>query len=263
VIKNASIALFGEVRKSLLRSWTYRANELVSMLTVGFVFVGIGLMVGQGKLDPDQMAHMFVGYLAWFYALSAIGDLAWGLRGEINAGTLEQMSMSPAPLGLTLMGRALSNVMINTAKLAIQGVAFRLLFGLSVPVSWQGVIVLALTVLGILGFGFIIAGATLVFKQFESFANLVQNALLFLNGTILPVETMPPWLSGAAKVLPSTQGIIVLRRVVLDGQSLAAAWQDGSLIWLTVHSVIFFALGWTAFAYCERVAKRQGSLGQY
>jgi ABC-2 type transport system permease protein len=263
VIKNAMIALLGEIRKSLLISWTYRANELVSMFTVGFVFVGIGLMVGQGELDPDQLAHMFVGYLAWFYALSSIVDLAWGLRGEINAGTLEQMSMSPAPLGLSLVGRALTNVGINTFKLAIQGIVFRLLFGLTVPVTWQGVAVLALTVLGILGFGFIIAGATLVFKQFESFANLVQNALLFLNGTILPVEAMPSWLAGAAKVLPSTQGIIVLRRVVLDGQSLTAAWQDGSLIWLTVHSSVFFALGWAVFARCERIAKRQGSLGQY
>jgi len=219
--------------------------------------------VGQGQLDPDQMAHMFVGYLAWYYALSAIGDLAWGLRGEINAGTLEQMSMSPAPIGLTLMGRVFSNLLINTVQLLIQGIAFRLLFGLSVPMSWQAVAVLGLTVAGILGLGFLIAGATLVFKQFESFANLVQNGLLFLNGTILPVETMPSWLAGAARVLPSTQGIIVLRRVILDGRSLASVWQDGSLVWLTVHSTLFVAAGWAAFSYCERIAKRQGSLGQY
>jgi ABC-2 type transport system permease protein len=206
---------------------------------------------------------MFVGYLAWFYASSAISDLAWGLRNEINAGTLEQMSMSPAPLGLTLIGRVFSNLLINTAQLLIQGIAFRLLFGLSVPVSWQAVVILGLTVAGILGFGFAVAGATLVFKQFQSFANLVQNALLFLNGTILPVDAMPSWLASAARVLPSTQGIIVLRRVILDGRSLASVWQDGSLVWLTIHSVLFFAVGWVVFSTCERIAKRQGSLGQY
>jgi hypothetical protein len=30
-----------------------------------------------------------------------------------------------------------------------------------------------------------------------------------------------------------------------------------------VHSAIYLAIGWLVFAYCERVAKEQGSLGQY
>jgi ABC-2 type transport system permease protein len=113
------------------------------------------------------------------------------------------------------------------------------------------------------GFGFILAGATLVLKQVESFSNLFQNILLFLNGTMLPVASMPGWLAAISHTLPSTQGVVVLRRVVLDGQSLAAVWQDRSLIWLLVHSAVYFATGWFVFAYCERTAKAQGSLGQY
>jgi ABC-2 type transport system permease protein len=126
-----------------------------------------------------------------------------------------------------------------------------------------GVLVLLLTLLGILGFGFLIAGAVLVFKQVESLANLVQNVLIFLNGSLLPVEQMPRWLSSVAHVLPTTQGIVVLRRVVLDGQRLAAVWRDGSLPWLIAHSGLFLLAGWTVFLFCERAAKRQGSLGQY
>lgn len=262
-MKTALVTLLGEIRKNLLISWTYRANMLVSTFTIGFVFVGIGFLMGQGELDPDQLASMFLGYLAWFYTLAAIGDLSWGLRGEMNAGTLEQMSMSPTPIGLVLMGRVFANLMLSTAQILVQGGVFFLLLGIRIPMRWEGIPVLAVTLVGVFGFGFLIAGATLVFKQFESFANLMQNALLFLNGTILPIDVMPGWLAGIGKTLPSTQGIIVLRRVVLDGQSLVAAWQDGSLVWLVVHSAIYLAVGWLVFGYCERVAKVQGSLGQY
>jgi len=77
------------------------------------------------------------------------------------------------------------------------------------------------------------------------------------------VEEMPAWLATISRTLPSTQGIVVLRRVVLDGQSLAAVWRDGSLVWLIVHSAIYLAVGWLFFSVCEQIAKKQGSLGQY
>jgi ABC-2 type transport system permease protein len=91
----------------------------------------------------------------------------------------------------------------------------------------------------------------------------MQNGLLFLSGALLPVEAMPEWLAAIARTLPSTQGIVVLRRVVLDGQSLASVWQDGSLIWLIVHSAIYLTVGCLFFSVCEQIAKKQGSLGQY
>jgi len=77
------------------------------------------------------------------------------------------------------------------------------------------------------------------------------------------VDAMPTWLAAIARTLPSTQGIIVLRKILLDGRSLTSTWQDRSLVWLLVNSAIYFAVGWIVFATCERVAKRQGSLGQY
>jgi ABC-2 type transport system permease protein len=251
------------MRKSLLVTWTYRANELVSMFTLGFIFLGIGFLIGEGELDPDQMAFMFVGYLAWFYTATVIGNLAWGLRAEMSAGTLEQMSMGAAPVGLILTARVMVGLLIVTAQIVVQGLVFFLLLGIRIPLHWTGLPVLAVMLVGLFGFGYAIAGATMVFKQFQSLANVVQNALLFLNGTMMPVDTMPGWLATFARTLPSTQAVVVLRRVLLDGRSLAAVWRDGSLVWLIVHSIVYLVAGWIVFSICERVAKAQGSLGQY
>jgi ABC-2 type transport system permease protein len=262
-MKEALIAFLGEMRKGLLISWTYRANMVVTLLTVGFVFVGIVFLMGGGQLEPTKLQPMIVGFMVWFFAAGAISDLAWGIRGETTAGTLEQMAMSPAPIGAVLLGRAFANLLWSMVQVFIQGAALMLLLGIRLPMRWQALVVLGITLVGIYGFGFIVAGMTLVFKQIESFANLMQNMLIFMNGTLLPVAAMPAWLAAIAQTMPTTQGILVLRRVLLDGSSLAETWRDGSLVRLTLHSTLYFAVGWAVFAYCERLAKTRGSLGQY
>jgi ABC-2 type transport system permease protein len=262
-MRTTLVALAGEIRKSLLVSWTYRMNSLATLLTMGLIFVAIGFMMTGGTLDAQELAPTFLGFITWMYAMMAIGNVAYGVRGEMSAGTLEQMAMSPAPLGIVLLGRLIANLLVTTVQVALVSIGLRLLGGIGAPMNAAGVLVLLLTMLGILGFGFLIAGAVMVWKQVESLANLVQNVLLFLNGSLLPVDQFPSWLTALSYVFPSTQGIIVLRRVVLGGQSLASVWADRSLIWLIAHSVLFFLAGWLVFVFCERAAKRQGSLGQY
>jgi ABC-2 type transport system permease protein len=262
-MRTAWIALLGEVRKGLLVGWTYRINWLTGLLTLGFIFLVIVFFLGGGVLDPGQMTSSLLGYLTWMYAALAISDLSYGLRGEMNAGTLEQMSMSPAPVGLILLGRVIANLIVTTAQVLLMGTVMSLILGIHIPLQWRGLPVLLLTLFGILGFGFVIAGVVLVFKQVESLANLIQNGLAFLNGSFLPIDALPGWMAGFARVLPSTQGIVVLRRVVLEDRSLASVWRDGSLPWLILHSAIWFVVGWLVFGFGERVAQEQGSLGQY
>jgi len=262
-MRTAFIAVLGEVRKSLLVSWTYRVNTLATLLTLAFIFLFIAFLMGGGKLNPEMVTPALVGYLTWSYAAQTISDVSHGLRGEMQAGTLEQMSMSPVPIGLVLVGRVLANLLIGTVQAFVLGIALVLLTGAGLPLRWAGLPVLVATLVGVLGFGFIIAGAVLVFRHVESMFNLLINVLVFLNGTLLPVEAMPIWLAAIARTMPSTQGIIVLRKILLDGRSLTSTWQDRSLIWLLVNSCIYLAVGWIVFASCERVAKQRGSLGQY
>lgn len=257
------IVVLGEARKGLLIFWTYKVNLLTYVLTLSFGFVGIGFLISGGTLDPEQLAPTLLGYLVWYYAMSLVSDISLGLRAEIDAGTLEQMSMSPVPIGIVLIGRVLANLITTTVQVLLIGGALFLFMGIDIPLRWEGLPVLALTLSGVCGFGFVVAGGMLVFKRFEALANLIQNTLLFLNGSIVPVGAMPGWLAAVARTLPSTQGIIVLREVVLDGQSLASAWRGESLMWLVVHSAISLAIGWLVLTHCERMAKEQGSLGQY
>jgi ABC-2 type transport system permease protein len=256
-------ALAGETRKGMLVMWSYKFNLLMSMFSFSFIFLGINFFMGNGRLDAATMASTLLGYLIWFYAITAIENMSWNLRDEMQCGQLEQLYMSPAPAQALLLGRAFSTLIVTTGQVAIVAIAMIILFGVPMPMRIEALPVFALTLGGLYGFGYALGGATLVFKQTGPLSNLLTNALLFINGAILPVDRLPDWLQAVAKALPSTQGIVVLRNVILNGQPLGAAWADGSLVLLLVHSVLFFIAGWLVYRWCERVAKRKGSLGQY
>lgn len=252
-----------EIYKRLLLLWAYKVNFISEMVTISFIFIGITFFVSGGEPNSAMLAPALVGYLVWFLALSAISHMSWGLREETQTGTLEQMYMSPLPSGLLMLGRSIATLIISILMVTLSAAVLIWLMDVDLPLRWAGIPVFLLTMAGLYGFAFILAGATLIFKQIEALANALQNALLFLNGAFLPVDRLPGWLEAFAHTLPTTQGIIVLRRVIIDGASLAQVWQEGSLLWLLIHSTAYFVVGWFVFRWCEAQARRMGALGQY
>ncbi len=255
--------LLNECYKRLIILWSYRFNFLTETFMIGFLFIGISFFVSGGSPAPEQMAPALLGYLTWFYAAYAISDMSEGIREETQTGTLEQMYMSALPSSVLLAGRSVSSMLISSVMVVLVGGILMLLLGIRIPVRLEGVPIFVLTISGLYGFAFILGGATLIFKQVGALSNLLSNMLLFLNGSFLTVERMPVWLENAARSLPTTQGIDVLRRVVLDELTLVEVWRDGSLVWLVVHSAFFLLAGWTVYIWSERVARRRGLLGQY
>ena len=252
-----------ETWKGPLLSWGYRFNMVTELFMLGVVFVGIDFFMGNGELQPDRLAIALVGYLTWFYAIIVLNGMGNGLAEEAQSGTLEQLYMSPTPAAVLLIGRVASTLIVSTVMVAIVGLGLVLLLRITIPVGWQWLPVFGLTLLGLLGMGYASAGATIVFKRTASLTNMLTNIMLFLNGALLPVDRLPEWLEVIAKVLPTTLGIIAMRRVIFDGESLASLWSDGTLVLLAAHSTVFVLLGWLGFRYAQGVAKRKGLLGQY
>lgn len=262
-MKPILLALRAEMHKGFWLLWNYRFNSLAELFVMGFVFVGASFLLGRGQFDSIEVSSMLLGYVVWYFAMTAISNMSHNLMEEARTGTLEQMFMSPVPMGVILLGRVFAVLVTATAQIAIMAIAVALLLKLQIPMRPAGVPILLLTIMGLLGFGFVVGGLTLIYKQVYAIANLLQNAFVFLTGALLPVSLFPAWMQFLTKLLPSTQGIIVLRNVVLDNQSLLATWNDGSLLLLIINSSIYFVGGWLFFIWCENIARQQGTLGQY
>ena len=259
----APLVLYNEVRKGLIITWNYRANSIMELLTLVFVFVFISYFAGGGEIDSEMLPGSLLGFLVWYYAAFAISGMSGSLTDEASTGTLEQLYMSPVPTWLVFVGKVIATFLSGTALVAIVGVILWMILPVTLPLELAALLPFALTMVGLFGFGYAIGGLTLVYKQISSVRGLLTNVLLFLNGALLPVNHFPAWLETIAVFLPTTQGIIVLRKVVIDDMSLIAVWEDGSMLFLAVQSVLFLAAGWALFNVGERVAKQRGTLGQY
>jgi ABC-2 type transport system permease protein len=257
------LVTINETRKGLLILWAYRINLLIGLLTMGITFVGVSFLMTNGTFTEQILASTLLGYLVWFFVLLVTSNMSENLIEEAHTGTLEQMFISPVPMGFILIGRTFATLIAAAFQIALVGGGIIVLMRIPFNLRWEGVVVAAITLIGLFGLGFLLGGLGLIFKQSAAIANLANNILIFLNGALVPIDRFPPWLAVIAQTLPSTQGIIVLRSVIIDGRSLADVWNDGSLVWLIIHSSVYFVGGWIVLKWCERIAKQQGTLGQY
>ena len=257
--------LTNETRKMLIIIWSYRVNVVMWTVFNVAMFSGIALLFGatEGVDRLQDRPAVLLGFLLTGFANSAISTMAWGLREEAQTGTLEQMTMSPHPVAWLVLGRLVAEVIVIMIQTSLLAIVVGLLLNFSLPLRIEGLPVLAITIAGLMGFGFIVGGLTLIYKRMDALANLLTNLLMWVNGTFVAITYFPDWLEAFVRLLPSTQGIIVLRRVMLDGESLATAWNSGSLGWLMLHSAVALAVGVAVFFWCERVARQRGTIGQY
>ena len=260
---NFSLILYNEARKRTLILWDYKSNAFMQIFMMILIFVGATFLVGGGQFRPDQITSILLGYTVWYYARIVILNISSQMIGEAQIGTLEQIYMSPAHPAWILLARMFVLLFTSTVIVIIPTILIVTPLGIHFPFRWQGLIVFAITLSGLFGLALALAGAALVFKQINTLADLLQNVLLFLTGSLLPITHFPQWLFVVAQALPLTQGIFILRNVVLQGQSLTSTMSNGSLLWLSINSSIYLVAGWFIYIICERQAKLKGSLGQY
>jgi ABC-2 type transport system permease protein len=142
-----------------------------------------------------------------------------------------------------------------------------------VPVALLAYVFFGFNVLG-LGFAFAAFFANLVIMSWslglvstgvvlrwglgaESFAWLVVFVFLPLCCVYYPVSTLPDWLQPVALALPPTYVFEGLRAIVLEGGFVAAL-----MVKALALNVVYFVLGYAAFAYFLQSARIHGSLVQ-
>jgi len=245
-------------RKRLLLLVRYPVNTVSQfgtiLLVFGVVFYG-GRAVAPTAIS-DSIEGIIVGYLLWSMSITAYSGLSWGVTREAQWGTLEQLFMSPFGFGPVMVVKTVVNVLESF----LWGAA-TLLVMMVVTGRWLSVDPLTVVPLGVLalapavGVGFAFGGLAIRFKRIESAFQLVQ--FLFIGLIAAPVAQYP-----LLKWLPLAQGSQLLQTAMRDGVALWAL-PAGELGVLVATAVVYLGLGYGAFAYCQRWARREGVMGHY
>lgn len=244
--------------KSVTLARRYFLNTVVGFLTL-YVFFALIFFGGQfvaEDLISRSVGPLVVGYFLFTMAVSAYADLTHDLTDEAQWGTLEQLTVSP--IGFTQV--VAMKTVVNLVGTFATGVVLLALMMVTTT-TWLYIPPITLVILGVLtlmpivGLGFIFGGAALVYKQIGKVFPLVQ--LSFLGLIAVPVQNHV-----LLKLLPISLGSHLLQRVMTDGLRL---WElplfDLGL--LVGKSVVYILIGVLIFQFATAKARERGVLGHY
>lgn len=248
-----------EAGKGVKLFWRRRGAIIATLIASIIMYLAFTLVVGGGQFSRPLMVLTLPGLMAYVVAVGAALQGSAGISEEINGGTLEQSQLGPGPQSLQMFGRLSGPLFEGLFVAAVLGIGLALIFGLSFEPRPTLLLPVLLTVLDGIGYGLLMTALTLRVASIGALVHLLNGAVLFLGGTILPIMAFPDVTHAIARFIPTALGVEVIN-TVLSGRPLSATWSDGTLPWLIVHAIAFVTVGWVLYLAFFHRARREGGL---
>jgi ABC-2 type transport system permease protein len=173
---------------------------------------------------------------------------AAGMVREKQNGTLEQIRVTPIRAHELFLGKVLPPVTVTLGSLLPSLLVLRVLH---VPMNGSVTTFMALEALFLLSavsIGMFVASITDTLQQalLTSFFSLFP--LLFLSGSVSPIESMPVWLQVASEASPLRHGIAITTGLFLKGAGMGELWP---------HAIALAAIGGPLFLSAWFIFRRQ------
>ena len=202
------------------------------------------------QYNPDLTNTRFVALamIAQAGFMLAILLPAAGMVREKQNGTLEQIRVTPIRPHELFIGKIVPPVLVSTGSLFPSILVVRLL---GVPMNGDLLVFILLnlmTLLAAVSIGIFIGAVTSTLQQalLSSFFGLFP--LLFLSGSVTPIESMPDWLQAVVQVSPLRHGIAIVSSLFLKGAGFAELWP---------HAAALAAIGTPLFLASWLIFRRQ------
>jgi ABC-2 type transport system permease protein len=160
------------------------------------------------------MALMQLGV---FSAIPLVADREKLILKRLSATPLRRWQL----VGSNVLMRLLIAVIQTVIIVAVGALAF------DVQISGNVLAMAALVILGSMSFialGYVIASFARTEDAANGMTSVVQFPLMFLSGTFFPIDSMPEFLKGVARVLPLTYLSDGLRQVMVGGTPFSPLW---------------------------------------
>jgi ABC-2 type transport system permease protein len=198
---------------------------------------------GWYNAELDYRHYMVPGILVQL--LTIVGTLltAMNIVREKEAGTLEQLNVTPIPRATFIAAKLIPLWIIAMVVLAIGLVVGRVVFTVpmlgSLPLIFAGA---ALYLLAALGIGLWISSVTETQQQamFVNFAMLM--VYLLMSGLFTPVASMPEWAQWIARLNPMMHFIALMRGVMLRGATLSDVLPELAVLAVAASLVLSLAV---------------------
>jgi ABC-2 type transport system permease protein len=274
-VRQEARAAWAIARKELQIFGRYRLNAvnqviqpiyqvLIPGILLGATFAIGGEAVGLAETagTTDIVGYLFLGMLALTLASAGFWGVAFSIKLEMDAGTLEPAWLTPTRretfvVGLTAAGLAIATV--TTVILVLIGIW---IFGASIaPRIAIAIPVLALTSVGVLGIGYLVGAIVLRMRDANFFVDAADFIFVALSGAAFPIIVLPEFVRWVSYLLPTTYALDLMRVAALGTRPLLAEPLEWTMLAVTSASLLF--LGRRAWLATEHRLRVKGTLGQH
>lgn len=197
--------------------------------------------------NPDQSSERFtvLSMIALAGLIVGVIHPAASIVRERETGTLEQLRVTPIGTAELFVAKTLPTLLMGLLSVLPSLVIARVF---AVPLA--GSLGLFLTLTGMflfsaIGLGVLVAAVARTLQQALLLAFFGLFPLLFLSGTIAPVESMPEVLQRAAHASPLRHYMDVILGIFLKGAGPAELWPQ-ALALLAIGTALY-ATAWAVF----------------
>ncbi len=264
--------MIGIIMAEVFREFIYFKRyifERISSITMlififlGFIYSSAHFVNGEVVIDKFSVSQKLIGFTIWFFALDAVGHLSSALREDLHIGILEQIALTPYSLIFNMLGRSVARFIITFINGVVILIIFNIIFELNISVPLSALPFLILTYLGLYGLGLFFAGLTLIFKRLGPITTITRFLLLIFTGAVIPLHYFPETIQHSAALLPMTEGLNLIRGLILGSADLYNTISSKSMAYLIINTSVYFSIGVITFIFLEKRARRLGTLGSY
>jgi len=196
--------------------------------------------------DVSQLWFVIPNIVAMVMQTQTMSMTAAAVVREREAGTIEQILVTPIRPGELMLGKIIPNILIaviNVLTIVVLGVfvfkvpfqgSFPLFVGLAMIYVFSG-----------LGLGLLISTIAKNSKQAQQIVMMMMFIGIVLGGFIFPRYTMPLVLRLLGNLFPLSYFIPISRGIITKGVSIGALW--GEAIGLLIYSIIVMTVAARTF----------------
>jgi ABC-2 type transport system permease protein len=194
----------------------------------------------------DDLWFMLPGLLATLIQIQTVTLTAASVVREREAGTIEQLLVTPIRSGELMLGKGVPNMVIalvNLLTITAIGV-----YWFKVPFQgdfWLFMWLSILYVISGLGLGLLISTLSQNQKQAQQLAGMIALLGVVLAGFIFPRYTMPAPIRLVGNLLPLTYYIQITRGIITKGIGLDFLW--GQVVALAIYIVVILVVSMRLF----------------
>jgi len=198
--------------------------------------------------NPGQVSSWsFVpGILGACLTLTATLVASATILRERESGTMEQLLMTPSEAWEILLAKVIPLVIFLIADVCFAIAAARIIFGLPFRGSFPLFMLSSILYVFVgIGFGMLLGALCKSQRQAQLTSFFINIPLILLSGTVVPLDTMPPFLQTLSAIDPLRYYTLIARGIILKGATLAMLWQQVGL--LAFFAILVFTVSINQF----------------